>query len=69
MAEVLFSVLDDLQVTAQPQPSSKNKTGAKPGSSKPQIFFLQTSGSLSDHGAYIGAVATLVRSFSDTFTV
>ena len=38
-------------VTAQPQPSSKNRAGAKPGSSKLQIFFLQTSGSLSDHGS------------------
>ena len=41
MAEVLFYVLDDLQVTAQPQPSSKNKTGAKPDSSKLQIFFCK----------------------------
>lgn len=38
------------KVTAQPQPSSKNKAGAKPGSSKFQIFFLQMSGNLSDHG-------------------
>ena len=45
------------EVTAQPQPSSKNKAGAKHGSGKSQIFFLQTSGSLSDHGS---------RSFKNT---
>ena len=35
----------------KPQPSGKNKAGAKIGSSKPQIFFLQMSGSLSDYGS------------------
>ena len=49
---LLFKLNADISVvTAQPQPSSKNKAGAKPGSSKLQIFFLQTSGSLSDHGS------------------
>ena len=51
-ANRIYSLPCDIRkVTAQPQPSSKNKAGAKPGSSKLQIFFLQMSGSLSDHGS------------------
>lgn len=46
-------------VTTQPQPSSKNKAGAKPGSSKFQILFLQTSGSSSDHGSRSLGVRTI----------
>ena len=40
---MLLAVLNT-SLSAQPQPSGKNKAGAKIGSSKLQIFFLQMSG-------------------------
>ena len=40
---MLLAVLNT-SLSAQPQPSGKNKAGAKIASSKLQIFFLQMSG-------------------------
>lgn len=39
-SQLLFTIKLSCAVTDQPQPSSKNKTGAKPGSCKLQIFFF-----------------------------